>query len=143
MGNLSFFLKQNVEQEENVKYVASKRFKDEEGNPIEWEIKSITPEEDDEIRKSCTKRIPVVGGRKGEYTKDVDTSKYLATLVCKCVAFPNLNDAELQNSYGVMGAEQLVRNMLKPGEYLDLANKVQEVNGYNVTQEELVEEAKN
>ena len=143
MGNLSFFLKQNVEQEENVKYVASKRFKDENGNPIEWEIKSITPEEDDAIRKSCTKRVPVVGGRKGEYTKEVDTSKYMAAVVTRCVVYPNLNDKELQDSYGVMGAEQLVKTMLKPGEYIDLANKVQEVNGYDVTQEELVEEAKN
>lgn len=142
MSNLNFFLKQNVEQEENVKYIASNRFKDEKGNSIEWELKSVTPEEDDAIRKSCTKRIPVVGGRKGEYTKDVDSSKYLATLVTRCVVYPNLNDAELQNSYGVMGAEQLVRTMLKPGEYLDLVTKVQEVNGY-ITQEELVEEAKN
>lgn len=143
MSGLSFFLKQNVEQEENERYVASKRFKDEKGNPIEWEIKSITPEEDDAIRKSCTKRIPVVGGRKGEYTKDVDSSKYMATVVTRCVVYPNLNDKELQDSYGVMGAEQLVKIMLKPGEYIDLVNKVQEVNGYDVTQEELVEEAKN
>lgn len=143
MNSLSFFLKQNVEQEENVKYIASKRFKDEKGNPIEWEIKNITPEEDDSIRKACTKRIPVPGGRKGEYTKDVDTSKYLAVVTVKCVVFPNLNDAGLQDSYGVMGAEQLVKTMLKPGEYIDLVNKVQEVNGYNVTQEDLVEEAKN
>lgn len=143
MGNLSFFLKQNVEQEENVKYVASNRFKDEKGNPVEWEIKSITPEEDDAIRKACTKRVPIVGGRKGEYTKDVDSSKYMAAVVTKCVVYPNLNDKELQDSYGVMGAELLVKTMLKPGEYIDLVNKVQEVNGYNVTQEDLVEEAKN
>lgn len=143
MNNLSFFLKQNVGQEENVKYVASKRFNDEKGNPIEWEIKSITPEEDDSIRKSCTKRVPIVGGRKGEYTKDVDSSKYLSTVITRCVVYPNLNDKEIQDSYGVMGAESLIKTMLKPGEYIDLANKVQEVNGYNVTQEELVEEAKN
>lgn len=143
MSNLSFFLKQNVEQEENVKYVASKRFKDSEGKVIEWELKNITPEQDDAIRKECTKRIPVVGGRKGEYTRDIDTAKYNAMLVTKCVVYPNLNDAELQSSYGVMGAESLIRTMLKPGEYLDLITKVQEVNGYDTTQEELVEEAKN
>lgn len=143
MGNLRFFLKQNVEQEENVKYVASKRFKDEKGNPIEWEIKSITPQEDDEIRKSCTKRIPVVGGRKGEYTRDVDYSKYLVKVAVMCVAYPNLNDAELQDSYGVMGAESLLQTMLKPGEYQDLLTEIQKVNGYDVTQQELVDEAKN
>lgn len=142
MGDLSFFLKQNVEQEENTKYAASKRIKGADGKPIEWEIKAITPAEDDEIRKACTKRIPVVGGRKGEFTKDVDTAKYMAAVITKCVVYPNLNDMELQNSYGVMGAEALIKTMLKPGEYVDLGTKVQEVNGYIAT-EDLVEEAKN
>lgn len=67
----------------------------------------------------------------------------MSAVVTKCVVYPNLNDKELQDSYGVMGAESLVKTMLKPGEYIDLINKVQEVNGYNVTQEDLVEEAKN
>ncbi|MHB8064466.1 MAG: phage tail assembly chaperone [Ruminiclostridium sp.] len=33
--------------------------------------------------------------------------------------------------------------MLKPGEYADFLSKIQEVNGFDVTMEELVEEAKN
>lgn len=143
MGNLSYFLKQNVAQEENTQYVASKRFKDENGDPVFWEIQSITPEEDDAIRKACTKRIPIVGGRKGEYTLDLDSSKYNATLASRCVVYPDLNNKELQDSYGAMGAEQLVRRMLKPGEYVDLITKIGEVNGFDVTQEDLVEEAKN
>lgn len=40
MNNLSAFL--NPVKEENVKYIASKRFLDEEGKPIYWEIKPIT-----------------------------------------------------------------------------------------------------
>ena len=64
-------------------------------------------------------------------------------MATRCVVFPNLNDKDLQDSYGVMGAEKLLKEMLKPGEYQDLIKKIQEVNGFNVSMDELVEEAKN
>ena len=54
-----------------------------------------------------------------------------------------MNDAELQNSYGVMGADALLKKMLKPGEYAAYLEKVQEINGFNETFDEKVEEAKN
>ena len=85
---------------------------------------------DEELRKSCTKRLEVPG-RKGQFTKDTDFDKYVGLLTVECVVFPNLNDAELQNSYGVMGADALLKKMLKPGEYADLLAKVQEINGFN------------
>lgn len=143
MSNLSFFLKQNVEQEENVKYVASKRYKDEEGKPIEWELRTLTTEEYEAFNKQSIKRVPVVGGYKGQYTKDLNTDKLASLMVVASVVEPNLNSKELQDSYGVMGAEALVKKLLKPGEYQELSRKVQEVSGFNVTQDELVEEAKN
>lgn len=143
MSNLKYFLAQNVEKEENTKYVASKRYKDEEGKPIEWELRPLTTEESEAFNKQCIKRVPVVGGYKGQYTKDLDTDKLASLMITACVVYPNLNDKELQDSYGVMGAEQLVKKMLKPGEYQELSRKVQEVSGFNVTQDELVEEAKN
>ena len=141
MSNLSVFLSQNAVQDENVKYAASKRFV-EKDKPVEWELKSITSDEDEALRNSCTKRGQVPG-KKGQYTLDTDYEKYLGLLSAKCIVFPNLNDAELQNSYGVMGADALLKAMLKPGEYQDLLKKVQEVNGFDIGLDELVDEAKN
>lgn len=141
MSNLSAFLSQNAIKDENIKYVASKRFV-EKDKPVEWEIKSITSTEDESIRKSCTKRIQVQG-HKGQYTIDTDYDKYLGLLAVKCIVFPNLNDKELQDSYGVMGADNLLKVMLKPGEYQDLLKKVQAANGFDVPLDEMVEEAKN
>ena len=46
MGDLSSFLAQNAAKVENVKYVASRRFKDKAGNYMEWEIQAITSTED-------------------------------------------------------------------------------------------------
>lgn len=142
MGNLSAFLSQNALKDENIKYVASKRFLDENGKPIEWELCCITSEEDEAIRKACTKRVPIPG-RKNQYTQEIDYNLYLGKLAARCTVFPNLNDKELQDSYGVMGADTLLKKMLKPGEYADYLQKVQEINGFEVSFEEAVDEAKN
>lgn len=142
MSNLSAFLSQNAVKVENVNYIASKRFIDEEGKPIPWEITAITSEEDEALRKACLKRVQVPG-KKGQFTQETDFNAYLGKLAAKCTVFPNLNDAEIQNSYSVMGAEQLIKVMLTPGEYAEYLNKIQEVNGFETTMEELVEEAKN
>jgi hypothetical protein len=141
MSNLSAFLAQNVAQDENIKYVASKRFV-EDGKPVEWELQSVTSEEDEQIRKSCTKKVQVPGKR-GQYAPETDYEKYLGLLAARCVVFPNLNDAELQDSYKVMGADAVLKKMLKPGEYQDLLKKVQEINGFDIGLDELVDEAKN
>jgi hypothetical protein len=142
MGDLSCFLSQNAIAVENAKVVASKRFLDENQNPVEWEIQCITPEQDDQIKKGCTTR-KLVSGKKGVFIPETDYDQYVGRLAVACTVFPNLNDKELQDSYQVMGAEALLKKMLIPGEYRDYLSKVQEVNGFDVSLEELVETAKN
>ena len=129
------------EKEEVVEYIASKRFKDKEGNPIPWKLRTITAKENDELRKQCYKQIQVPG-KKGQYTKDYDATKYIELLAIKCIVEPNLNDAKLQDFYHVMSpADLLKEHLLRPAEYDDLVTKIQKVNGYDL--EEAVEEAKN
>ena len=142
MSNLSYFLADNVQKEEVVKYAASKRFKDENENAVEWELGCITSEEDEKLRKSCTKKVQVPG-KKNMFTPETDYDKYLGLLAVKCIKYPELNNAELQNSYGVMGEDALLKTMLKPGEYQDLLKKVQEINGFDTGMDELVEDGKN
>jgi hypothetical protein len=142
MSNLSAFMAQNAVKVDNIKHVVSKRFLDENGKPIEWEICAITSEEDEALRKACTKRVPVPGKR-GQFTQETDYNLYLGKLGARCTVFPNLNDAELQNSYGVMGSDALLKKMLIGGEYADYLVKVQEVNGFEVSFQDTVEEAKN
>ena len=140
MSNFAVFMAGNTTNE-TVKYVASKRFVDK-GKPVEWEIKSIDSELDEALRKECTKRVPIAGKR-GQYNQEVDTDKYIAKLCVTCTVYPNLNDAELQDSYGVKSGEALLKKILRPGEYTDYKAKVMEVNGYDMSMEELVDEAKN
>lgn len=142
MGDLSCFLSQNAVTVENVKYAATKRIKDKAGKPAEWEIKCITPEQDELIKKECTKRKPIPGKR-GAYMPETDYAQYVGKLAVACTVFPDLNNKELQDSYQVMGAESLLKKMLTPGEYQDYLAKVQEINGFDIALEELVEDAKN
>ena len=138
--SLSAFL--NPIKEENIDYIASKRFVDENGEAVKWVIKSITSEEDEAIRKSCTKKVQVPG-KKGQFTMETDYESYMGKLAANCTVYPNLNDAELQNGYNTMGSDKLLKAMLKPGEYALYLRKVQEVNGYDEPLEDLVDEAKN
>ena len=142
MGTLTAFLAENALKVENIKHIVSKRFIGEDGKPMEWEIACINYTEDENLRKACTKRIPVPGKR-GQFTMETDYNLYLGKLAARCTVFPNLDDAELQNSYGVMGADSLLKTMLTPGEYADYLTKIQEVNGFDISFDEKVDEVKN
>ena len=131
----SFMLKDEVQE---IEYVASKRFKDKEGYYEKWRLKTITADENDAIRKQCYKQIQVGKRMKQEF----DTVRYLELLADKCVVYPDLHNVELQNHYGEMDAIKLLKkHLLNPGEYDDLMQKIQEINGYSL--DDAVEEAKN
>jgi len=138
MSSLQAFFAQNVQAEIVEEFVVSERFKDENGKPIPWKIRALRESENAEIRKAATKRVKV----KGQYVPELDHEVYVAKLIAESVVFPNLKDAELQKSYGVLGAEELLRKMLLAGEYSKLAQKVQEINGFEDVNE-LAEEVKN
>lgn len=138
--NLQAFMMQNARPVENVKKMISDRFVDEEGKIIPFEIRAITTEEESLIRKSCMVEVTV---KKHMKMKQVNQEAFMAKLSAKCVVYPDLKNEELQNSYGVRGDEELLKVMLLPGEYAELLNAVQEINGYSKDMNELVEEAKN
>lgn len=141
MSGLNAFLRQNAKKPENVKFAVSERFTDEKGNLLLWEIRPLTSGEDENMRREYT-RLARIPGKNGQYRQDFDSNGYLTEMVAQATVFPNLNDKELQDSYGVMGAVELLKAMLTAGEAARYMQKVQEVNGF-ISQEDLVEQAKN
>ncbi|WP_097026178.1 phage tail assembly chaperone [Clostridium peptidivorans] len=112
------------------------------GRKRKMKFKPISSTLGDEIRKKCRK----VTFTKGQKMYETDQDKYISNLIIETTTYPDLKNAELQKSWGVMGAEQLLESMklkMSDGEYSDWSNVVSEVNGYNRTMEELVDEAKN
>ena len=143
MKDMRAFFAQNMKPAAAVTYVATERLTDPEtGKPPEWEITPITADENLAIRRSCVKMMPIPG-KKNQYSQNIDANAYMIKLAVRCTTYPNLNDEELQNSWGVMGAEQLLGAMLDPGELDDYIQKVLEVNGFEKVEADLVEEAKN
>lgn len=140
MSNLKLFLKDNKKVRSNVNYVATKYLTDEEGNPLEWVIRPLSSKESDAIRDECLK-VKQVGK---QIKQELDRSKYMAKLIVQSVVEPNLNDKELQDSYGVMCAEDLIQEMVdEPGEYTKLFEFITQINGFDETLNDKVDEAKN
>lgn len=129
-------------KEETFDYVASKNFKDENGNPILWKLKTITAKENEDLRKQCYKQVLIQNGKKKGYQQQLDTIRYLQLLCDKCVVYPDLHDASLLDFYGEMDSiDLLTKHLLNAAEYDDLTSEIQRINGYDL--EEAVEEAKN
>lgn len=141
MTRMEMFFKQNAIQKENKKVAISNRFVGEDGKAVEWELKTITAQDDSKLRDVNT-TIKELPNKKGQFAPQLNTEKYMAMLLASCVVYPDLADAELQDSYGVKNKPDLLTVMLLPGEYQDLAAEIQRLNAFK-TMEEKVEEAKN
>ena len=142
MSNFSAFMKSNKKPRKNELYAATKSLTDENGVPLLWELRAITTRENEAIRDECTTEVQVPG-KPGMYRQRVDTTEYQSKLMAAAVVMPNLNDAELQDSYGVMSPEELLKEMLDDaGEYAELSVKVQQISGFTSLAED-VETVKN
>lgn len=143
MSALSAFFKQNKKQRENTIYKASSSFVDESGNILDWIIRPLTSKETEDIRESCMIDVPITG-KPNVYRQKLDSAKYVRKLIAASVAEPDLYNAELQDTYGVKTAEDLIAEMIdNPGEYNAFAEFIQNFNGFTETMDEKVEKAKN
>lgn len=136
---LKSFLKENAEIVPNQKVIISERFKDDDGNPVAFELKALSEKEIEGLRKACTKRIKTRNG----YKDETDQNQLVSKMIVESVVFPPLKSEQLQASYQVMGAEDLLQAMLVAGEYANLTLKVQEISGFSQDLEETIEDAKN
>ena len=138
---LKAFFKENVIKKAPVQYTASKRMVGEDGKPVPWEIRVLTNEEMDSLRDACTKRIPVKGTK--DWKMEFDQDKFMIEMTLKSVVFPNLNDAELQGNWDSIGAEELLKAMLTPGELADLYSAVSQASDFEAGMGDKIKTVKN
>ena len=138
---LKAFFKENVIKKAPVQYAASKRMVGEDGKPVPWEIRVLTNEEMDSLRDACTKRIPVKGTK--DWKMEFDQDKFMIEMTLKSVVFPNLNDAELQGNWDAIGAEELLKAMLTPGELADLYSAVSQASDFEAGMGDKIKTVKN
>ena len=135
MNGLSAFFRENAEKKElEIDFVVSPRFLGENGMPIAWKLRAVMPEEMEAIRKAATKA--------DFKNKDItfDTETYQKNLIAMTVVYPDLENAALQDNYGVTTPQALLSAMLNGGEYSRLSLKVSELNGGELALSELKEQ---
>ncbi len=107
---LSSFMAGAAKPVEAAEYAASKRFiNPETGEPELWKIKPITAKENSTLRQAYMTVVTVPGGRKGQTTQQFDAGMYQAKVAVACTEYPDLLNAELQDSYGVKSSGAMSR----------------------------------
>lgn len=143
MSNFSRFMKANKVVKENAKLAVTESLCDEEGKPLLWELRHISSKENEAIRDSCIAEV-AVAGKSGVVRSKLKTGLYVQKLIAASVVVPDLYDAELQDSYGVKTPEELLMALVdNPGEYNRLAEFVQHFQGFDISLDDKVEQAKN
>ena len=106
---------------ERKEVIVSKRFLDENGQPVPFVIRPISQKESNALIRKYRKK-----DKKGhEY---FDQTAYMSELVASAVVYPPLDNAELQKQYG-LGKEACLTNMLFTGEYGLLADEIMSLSG--------------
>ena len=134
MSSLSAFL--NPVQAENKEVFVSERCR-ENGKTDPFVIRPITQQENETLMKkhrSVDKKSGVEQFNRISYNRE---------LTAMAVVEPDLNNAELQKRYGVLGADKVLSAMLYVGEYGTLMEAVQELSGLDQDINEDMDEAKN
>ena len=139
-AELELFFKKNHKNTENVKLAVTSELCDKDGKPLEWEIRKLNTREVQALTKECvtTKQI----GKK--LVPSIDEELFTKKLMAESVVFPDLNNAALQDSYGVKTPEALIVEMVScAGDFMAFAEYLMVLNNINKSLDERVDEAKN
>lgn len=130
MSRLSSFLKTNVKDSERKKDVyVSDRFSE----PIT--IKLLSPKE----LSRCQEKAVTIRNKQPHF----DSNVYSMELIKASIIEPDLKNAELQDSYGVMSEEELLNEMFTGAEFVKITTIVNEFNSLDESINDKIKEAKN
>ncbi|KQL37125.1 phage portal protein [Psychrobacillus sp. FJAT-21963] len=133
MSKLKAFLKGNVKQVENASLKLD-RFDE------AIILRPLASAESERIQEGCFQNK---AGKKGKQERVFNVVKYNREICVASFVHPDLNSAELQEDYGVRGADNLYSNMFLAGEANQILEKVTEISGIVQDINEDIEEAKN
>lgn len=142
MSELDLFLKKNKIKKDNIFYPATASLKDRNGEALKWELKALSARDIEDIKAVCLKEKPV-DKSKGVYRPYIDSS-FDARICAASVVYPDLENAELQDSYSVSTPHELILEMIdSPGEFNNFMSVVKELCGLQGNINDDIETAKN
>ncbi|MFK4171051.1 XkdN-like protein [Paenibacillus lautus] len=134
--NLQDFLNANPVDNLTEEVAISPRFKDEKGNPLKFTIRAMSPAEFEDIRKKSTQ---IKKGKKVEF----DNQLFNLSIAINHTVNPDFRNAESIKKLGLATPEDYVQKVLLAGELSTLVQKINELSGFDVGMNDLVDEVKN
>lgn len=133
MSKLSTFLHPAV-ADETRDVVISKRFLDEQGNPIPFRIRAVTQEENDAITRKSTRQTKVGG----QMVEKLDSTQFARRMAVAATVEPDFSSKELCDAYGTMDPLEVPGKMLLSGEFSRLLREIMALSGFDEDVEEQV-----
>ncbi len=121
MGKLGAYLRPAPAGKTKTVYLEN--FKDEEGNPLPFVVKSISPKENE-----------ILVRRYSDEKGNLDGITYGNQLIAMCLVEPNLKDTELCTFYGVMDPADVPSIMFSVGEKQIIQDAISEINDIKAAQ---------
>ena len=133
MSKLSAFLHPVTTQEEK-EVVISKRFQDENGNPVPFKIRALSQDENDKLTKQATRQVRV----NGQPLEKLDSADYTRRVIVAATVEPDFQSKEMCDTYGVLDPLLVPGKMLLSGEYARLGREIMALSGFEQTLEDEV-----
>jgi len=150
--DLKFFMRE--QKEEIVKAPAPESFVDDEGNPIELEIKLLSNSRIQEINDAYRKRSialdkkgnPYIAMGEVVFKTERDSARAVRHIIAEALVYPNLHDPELMDYYKCVDITEMPRMVFtRADEYQHVSRIVLAALGIGLgaTDDETIEAAKN
>lgn len=159
MNDIELLLEGTLLPVENKRFVATQRWLDKNGEPVEWEICALSEERIKAIRleaarKAKAKFIMRTKAFAGHMDGDAEVIEesvsqteqiqlFNELLAVEATVFPDLKNAKLQDKFGVHDEVSLLRAILNGGEFMEYITRTTALNGFLAqSYEEAFDEAK-
>lgn len=125
-------------QQEIIAFTGPESFKDDDGNPINFEAKILTQQEITQINENYRRRSvatdkkgnPLVNGGEVVWKTERDNARALRHIVVKSLQYPKLDDPELMQFYNCVDITDMPLLVFsKPGDYDYVARNVMQILG--------------
>lgn len=127
------FIQKNEEEQAEVKF---DRF------PVPFILRELKISENERLRKQATKKRR--NPKSGQLEETIDQSLAGELMLAASIVQPDLDNKELQTAYGTLGDSLgTLKAMLKMSEFTTLANKFNEISGFDTSVDDDVEAVKN
>lgn len=159
INDIELLLEATLEPAQHERLVATKRWKDREGNPIEWEIAPVSEDTIKKLRLEATRiaqRSYNANSKAFKGNADMESVETVVAqanqihifnelLAVESTVFPDLKNARLQDKFGVYEPVALLKGILSVGgEFMEYIKQTSTINGFLEKEyEEVHEEAKN